>query len=99
MTSSNYKMNMKRWNFLQFLGPLPMINQLGVHFDTQLHVHKTEHPPLSFQKTTTKQIFSNTHFFSYLFIKSLENSNSRTVGSELPNTGLSSYGSALNIMA
>ena len=41
--------------FLQFLGPLPMIIQLGVNFDTQLHVHKTEHPPLSFQKTTTKQ--------------------------------------------
>ena len=40
MTSSNYKMNMKGWNFLQFLGPFPMINQLGVHFDTQLHVQK-----------------------------------------------------------
>ena len=26
-----------------------------VHFDTQLHVHKTEHPPLSFQKKPTKQ--------------------------------------------
>ena len=55
MTSSNYKMKMKGWNFLQFLGPLPMIIQLGDHFDTQLHGHKTEHPPLSFQKTTTKQ--------------------------------------------
>ena len=60
MTSSNYKMNMKGWNFLQFLGPLPMIIQLhvGVHFDTQLHVHvhKAEHPPLSFQKTHNKTI-------------------------------------------
>ena len=56
MTSSYYKMNMKGWNILQFLGPLPMIIQLGVHVDTQLHVHKTEHPPLSFQKSHNKTI-------------------------------------------
>ena len=49
-------MNMKGWNFLQFLGPLPMIIQLGVHFDTQLHVHKTEHSPLFFKKTPNKTI-------------------------------------------
>ena len=56
MTSSNYKMTMhERMVFLQFLGPLPMIIQLGVHFDTQLHVHQTEHPPSPSKKTTTKQ--------------------------------------------
>ena len=42
--------------FLQFLGPLPMIIQLGVHFDTQLHVHQTEHPPSPSKKNHNKTI-------------------------------------------
>ena len=41
--------------FLQFLGPLLMIIQLGFQFETQLHVHKTEHRPPSFKKNPTKQ--------------------------------------------
>ena len=54
--------------FLQFLGPLPMIIQLGVHFDTQLHVHKTEHSPLSFKKTPTNNKSSGIHIFSHIYL-------------------------------
>ena len=41
--------------FVQFLGPLPMIIQLGVHFDTQLHVQKRNILPSPSKKPTTKQ--------------------------------------------
>ena len=51
------------------------------------HVHKTEHSPLSLKKKPQQNNKSSViHiFFLYLFIKSLEKSNSRTVDSELPN--------------
>ena len=75
--------------FLQFLGPLLMIIQLGFQFETQLHVHKTEHRPPSFKKKPHKTINLRYYiFFSYLFMKSLEKSNPRTIGTELPNDRL-----------
>ena len=55
--------------FLQFLGPLPMIIQLGDHFETQFHVHKTEHPPLSFQKKLQQNNKSSLiHIFSHIYL-------------------------------
>ena len=49
-----------------------MIIQLGVHFDTKLHVHKTEHPPPQIKPQQNNKSSDIHIFFSYLFIKSLE---------------------------
>ena len=91
MTSSNYKMNMKGWNFLQFLGPLPMIIQLGVHFDTQLHVQKRNILP-SPKKPQQNNKSSVIHIFSHIYLSKVQKNqtpelailNSRTVGTEVP---------------
>ena len=68
MTSSNYKMNMKGWNFLQFLGPFPMINQLGVHFDTQLHVQQKRNILPSPKKPQQNNKSSVIHIFSHIYL-------------------------------
>ena len=58
--------------FLQIFRPLPMIIQIGVHFDTKLHVHKTEHPPLSSpppkKKPQQKNKSSGLHIFSHIYL-------------------------------
>ena len=54
--------------FLQFLGPLPMIIQLGVHFDTQLHVHQTEHPHSPSKKTQQNNKFLVIHIFYHIYL-------------------------------
>ena len=73
--------------FLQFLEPLPMIIQLGVPFWYPITCTQNgTSSPLLLKKNPNKNNKSSViHiFFSYLFIKNLENSHSRTVGTEAP---------------
>ena len=76
--------------FLQFLGPLPMItwlfNKVFILIPIYMYTKRNILPSPSKKNPNKNNKSSVIHiFFSYLSIKSLEKSNSRTVGSELPN--------------